>query len=66
MGFAASFIIMSIVGGAVMPLVMGAVAQSCGTPFSFMVPMGCFLVVFLFAVHGYRCVVEARLPILPD
>jgi len=51
---AASFIIMSIVGGAVMPLVMGAVAQSCGTPFSYVVPMGCFLVVLLFAAHGYK------------
>jgi FHS family L-fucose permease-like MFS transporter len=51
---AASFVIMSIVGGAVMPLVMGAVAQCCGTPFSYAVPMSCYLVVLLFAVHGYK------------
>ena len=64
---AASFIIMSIVGGAVMPLVIGALAQSCGTPSSYVVPMGCFLVVLLFAVHGYRVRSrENRFPILSD
>jgi FHS family L-fucose permease-like MFS transporter len=64
---AASFIIMSIVGGAVMPVVMGALAQNCGTPFSYVVPMGCFAVVLLFAVHGYRVRPRAnRSPVLLD
>jgi FHS family L-fucose permease-like MFS transporter len=50
----ASFIIMSIVGGALVPYIMGSLAQSYSTPFSYIVPMFCFAVVFLFAVHGYK------------
>ncbi len=50
----ASYIIMSIVGGALVPLVMGALAQSYSTPFSYIVPLVCFVVVFLFAAFGYK------------
>jgi FHS family L-fucose permease-like MFS transporter len=50
----ASYIIMSIVGGALMPVVMGALAQSHSTPFSYIVPLICFAIVFIFAVHGYK------------
>jgi FHS family L-fucose permease-like MFS transporter len=50
----ASFIIMSIVGGALVPYVMGWLAQSNSTPFSYVVPMFCFVVVFLFAITGYK------------
>lgn len=50
----ASFIIMSIVGGALVPYVMGWLAQIRGTPFSYIVPMACFAVVFLFAITGYK------------
>ena len=50
----ASYIIMSIVGGALVPLVMGALAQSHSTPFSYTVPLVCFVVVFLFAAFGYK------------
>jgi FHS family L-fucose permease-like MFS transporter len=50
----ASYIIMSIVGGALVPLVMGALAQSQSTPFSYIVPLICFVFVFLFAVYGYK------------
>jgi len=54
----ASYIIMSIVGGA-LALVMGALAQSHSTPFSYIVPLICFVFVFVFAVHGYK--IKARL-----
>ncbi|HJY21465.1 MAG TPA: sugar MFS transporter [Hanamia sp.] len=50
----ASYIIMSIVGGALVPLVMGALAQSHSTPFSYIVPLICFVFVFMFAVYGYK------------
>ena len=50
----ASYIIMSIVGGAIVPLVMGAVAQFHSTPFSYLVPLVCFVFVFLFAAFGYK------------
>ena len=50
----ASFIIMSIVGGAIMPVVMGSIAQSYSTQTSYIVPLICFVVVFLFAIKGYK------------
>lgn len=50
----ASYIIMSVVGGALVPLVMGALAQSHSTAFSYIVPLICFVFVFVFAVHGYK------------
>jgi fucose permease len=37
-----------------MPVVMGALAQSHSTPFSYIVPLICFAIVFIFAVHGYK------------
>ena len=50
----ASYIIMSVVGGALVPLVMGALAQSHSTAFSYVVPLTCFVFVFAFAVYGYK------------
>ena len=49
-----SFIIMSIVGGALMPYVMGLLAESYSTSFSYIVPMICFVVVFAFGIYGYK------------
>ncbi len=50
----ASYIIMSIVGGALVPVVMGTIATSYSTPFSYIVPLVCFVFVFLFGVFGYK------------
>jgi len=50
----ASFIIMSIVGGALMPYVMGSVAEAYSTSFSYVVPLLCFVFVLIFAVYGYK------------
>ena len=50
----ASFIIMSIVGGALMPYFMGWMADSYSTSFSYIIPMCCFVVVVLFAWKGYQ------------
>lgn len=53
-----SFIIMSIVGGALVPYVMGTLAQNYATPFAYIVPLFCFAVVFLFAIYGYKIKAE--------
>jgi FHS family L-fucose permease-like MFS transporter len=50
----ASYIIMSIVGGALVPVLMGSLAQSHSTPFSYIVPLVCFVVVFIFGIYGYK------------
>ena len=61
----ASFIIMSIVGGALVPYIMGSLAQSHSTSFSYIVPLGCFVIVFLFAVRGYK-IKSNHEEVLPD
>lgn len=49
-----SFIIMSIVGGALVPVVMGYLADHYSTPTAFIVPLICFVIVVFFAFSGYR------------
>src|SRR5688572_7765064 len=48
-----SFIIMAIVGGAILPPVMGYMAQEIGIQQSFILPAVCFLVVFFYGWKGY-------------
>jgi len=62
----ASFIIMSIVGGALVPYVMGWLAEHQSTPFSYIIPMICFVIVFLFAIIGYKSNLNYEQEILPD
>ena len=62
----ASFIIMSIVGGALVPYIMGSLAESYSTPFSYIIPLICFVFVLLFAVHGYKIKSSYEQEILPD
>ena len=50
----ASFIIMSIVGGALVPYIMGSLATAYSTQLSFIVPLGCFMVVLVFGLYGYK------------
>ncbi len=49
----ASFIIMSIVGGAIVPVFMGMLSER-GTWLSYSIPMGCFLVVAWYGWKGYK------------
>ncbi|MBE9600351.1 L-fucose:H+ symporter permease [Pedobacter sp. MC2016-24] len=53
---ASSFVIMSIVGGALVPYVMGTIADHYSTPISYVVPMICFIVVFLYGIRGYKII----------
>lgn len=62
----ASVIIMSIVGGALVPYIMGSLAQSYSTPLSYIIPLFCFAVVLLFAVFGYKIKSNYAQEILPD
>jgi MFS transporter, FHS family, L-fucose permease len=49
-----SFIIMSIVGGAIMPYIMGWMADQYSTSFAYIIPMFCFVVVVFFGLKGYQ------------
>jgi FHS family L-fucose permease-like MFS transporter len=51
---ASSFLIMSIVGGAIVPFVMGTIADSYDTATAYSIPLICFLIVFLYGLKGYR------------
>ena len=50
----ASFIIMAIVGGALVPYAMGLIADAAGTATAFTIPAACFLVVALYGALGQR------------
>ena len=49
-----SFIIMSIVGGALMPYVMGLLTDERSIAFAYIVPLFCFMVVAWYGWRGYR------------
>ena len=49
-----SFIIMSIVGGAIMPFVMGRLADRYSTATSYLVPLICFIIVAWYGWRGYK------------
>lgn len=49
-----SFMIMSIVGGAAIPPIMGVIADSSGTSMSYWVPLICFIIVLYYGIDGYK------------
>lgn len=51
---ASSFMIMSIVGGAIVPYVMGVLADHYSTAVSYIIPMFCFLIVAWYGWKGYN------------
>lgn len=51
---ASSFIIMSIVGGALMPYVMGLIAEKFSTATAYLVPALCFLITAWYGQKGYK------------
>lgn len=48
---ASSYLIMSIVGGAVAPLIMGYIADTVNTATGFIVPLSCFAIITVFALY---------------
>jgi FHS family L-fucose permease-like MFS transporter len=51
---ASSFIVMSIVGGAVCPILMGFIADRSSMQIGFTVPLVCFLAVLYYGLSGHR------------
>ncbi|MDP4271884.1 MAG: L-fucose:H+ symporter permease, partial [Bacteroidota bacterium] len=51
---AASVLVMSIIGGAVLTMVMGAVSDVAGIAHSLIVPMLCFIFIAFYALRGYK------------
>jgi FHS family L-fucose permease-like MFS transporter len=51
---ASSFMIMSIVGGAIMPILMGWIADHHSMRLAFAMPLGCFVVIALYAARWKR------------
>ena len=51
---AASLLMMSCLGGAILPPLQGLVADKMGVQFSFVVPMGAFAYIAFYGLYGYR------------
>ncbi|HEY0299252.1 MAG TPA: sugar MFS transporter [Arachidicoccus sp.] len=49
----ASFMIMSIVGGALVPYPMGVLSDKFSTPTAYLIPLCCFLIVAWYGIKGY-------------
>jgi FHS family L-fucose permease-like MFS transporter len=49
-----SLLVMSIIGGAVFPAIMGYISDMSNIRYAFLVPFFCHLYVFYFATRGYR------------
>jgi FHS family L-fucose permease-like MFS transporter len=56
--FASSLVVMSIVGGAIVPALMGAVSDARGIQAAFWIPVICYAVVLHFALVGHRHTAE--------
>ena len=55
-----SLLVMSIIGGAICPAIMGMISDASNIQKAFVVPMACYVFVLYFALSGYRpTVVEA-------
>ncbi len=53
--FGSSLIIMSIVGGAILPRVFGIISDTTGNiQYGYIVPLACFIVTLLFGWKGYK------------
>jgi FHS family L-fucose permease-like MFS transporter len=51
---ASSFLIMSIVGGAIVPVIMGLLADRYTTSTAYVIPLICFLIVFFYGWKGHK------------
>ena len=55
---ASSFLIMSIVGGAIAPVLMGHIADTISMSMAFLIPLGCFLFILGFGI-SYKKLISA-------
>jgi MFS transporter, FHS family, L-fucose permease len=49
-----SFLVMSIVGGAIIPVIMGRIADVSTMALGFIVPLVCFAFILYYALNGYK------------
>jgi FHS family L-fucose permease-like MFS transporter len=49
-----SYMVMSIVGGAIIPLALGYISRNMNIQAAYIVPLVCFFVVFYFGFRGYK------------
>jgi MFS transporter, FHS family, L-fucose permease len=49
-----SLLVMSIIGGAIIPAVMGRLSDATNIQVAFVVPLICHMAVLYFAARGYR------------
>ncbi|MFH0843232.1 MAG: L-fucose:H+ symporter permease [Bacteroidota bacterium] len=49
-----SFLVMAIVGGALIPVIMGRIADVSNMALGFIVPLVCFVFIFYFGLTGYK------------
>jgi FHS family L-fucose permease-like MFS transporter len=60
--FGSSLIIMSIVGGAILPRIFGYISDGTGNiQYGYIVPLVCFIVIFFFGWKGYRVIEKSQL-----
>jgi FHS family L-fucose permease-like MFS transporter len=58
-GDGSGLLIMAIVGGAILPVVQGAIADRIGVHHAFLLPVLCYLYIVYYAFRGSRPVVPA-------
>jgi MFS transporter, FHS family, L-fucose permease len=51
---ASSFLVMSIVGGAILPMLMGRIADVSTMAIGFTLPLVCFVFIVFFGIKGYK------------
>jgi FHS family L-fucose permease-like MFS transporter len=51
---ASSFLVMSIVGGAIIPVIMGRIADVSTMALGFIVPLVCFAFIVFYGINGYK------------
>jgi FHS family L-fucose permease-like MFS transporter len=51
---ASSFLVMSIVGGAIIPVIMGRIADVSRMALGFIVPLVCFAFILYYGINGYK------------
>jgi FHS family L-fucose permease-like MFS transporter len=59
---ASSFLVMSIIGGGLIPPLMGRISDATNIQTAFIVPTFCYLYVIYFAVAGYKPKVSSTIP----
>ena len=60
-----SLMVMAIIGGAVIPAIMGRISDASNIQTAFLVPLVCYVYIFYFAVRGYRPSIQANTAIGP-